>query len=320
MVKVSIIVPIYNAEKYLHRCVDSLLAQDFSDYEILLIDDGSLDASSKICDDYAQKECKVKVFHQKNSGVAAARQLGIEQAQGEYTIHVDADDWVDAAMLKELWSKVEDTKADMVICDYFEEYQNGTKRIIQKCEYSNKSELIRALFQQLHGSCWNKLVRRACYNEVGIKFDTMVSYCEDLLFNVSVIQTGIKVIYLPMAFYHYDQYSNGTSLVKGMSIKKLMSRIQVIKSLEHILKEDLSMYEDLLFLKKAKVKDDVFFGNYYSKELFIELFREINHQYIANYRFPKDKRPLQNAVCLALSGYYGLAQALFKLYKWIRRA
>lgn len=94
MVKVSIIVPIYNAEKYLHRCVDSLLAQDFSDYEILLIDDGSLDASSKICDDYAQKECKVKVFHQKNSGVAAARQLGIEQAQGEYTIHVDADDWV----------------------------------------------------------------------------------------------------------------------------------------------------------------------------------------------------------------------------------
>ena len=76
----------------------------------------------------------------------------------------------------------------------------------------------------------------------------------------------------------------------------------------------------ILFLKKAKVKDDVFFGNYYSKELFIELFREINHQYIANYRFPKDKRPLQSAVCLALSGYYGLAQALFKLYKWIRRA
>lgn len=139
MVKVSIIVPIYNAEKYLHRCVDSLLAQDFSDYEILLIDDGSLDASSKICDDYAQKECKVKVFHQKNSGVAAARQLGIEQAQGEYTIHVDADDWVDAAMLKELWSKAEDTKADMVICDYFEEYQNKTKRILQNCDYLKKA-------------------------------------------------------------------------------------------------------------------------------------------------------------------------------------
>lgn len=320
MVKVSVIVPVYNAEHYLQRCVDSLLSQTLQDIEIILVDDGSTDASGAMCDGYALKDPKVKVYHQSNCGVAAARQKGIEVAQGEYTIHADADDWVDKSMLQELWEKAQCSEADMVICDYFEEYEKESKYITQKAEFKSTSELIRALFQQLHGSCCNKLVKRACYNNAKIRFNHCVNYCEDLLFNIELISTGIKVVYLPKAFYHYDQYSNQASLVKGISLKKINSRIQVVQRLEQILNKDLQLYQDLLYHKKAIIKDDVFFGDYLDSTDFIHLFEEINTEYIHHHLFPKDKRPLQNAVSLALKGHYSIAQKLFKIYKWIRKA
>lgn len=105
MPKVSIIVPVYKAEGYLHRCVDSILAQTFTDWELLLIDDGSPDRSGEICDEYAQKDSRVRVIHKENGGVSSARQRGQDEACGEYTIHVDPDDWVEPTMLEELYQK-----------------------------------------------------------------------------------------------------------------------------------------------------------------------------------------------------------------------
>ncbi len=100
---VSVIVPVYKAENYLCHCVDSLLAQTFPDFEILLIDDGSPDHSGDICDEYARKDSRVRVFHKENEGVSSTRQCGIDNAKGEYTIHADPDDWVEPDMLDELY-------------------------------------------------------------------------------------------------------------------------------------------------------------------------------------------------------------------------
>ena len=105
--KVSVIVPIYKAEAYLNKCVDSLLVQTLKDFELLLIDDGSPDNSGEICDRYAQKDSRVRVFHKENGGVSSARQCGIDNAYGEYTIHTDPDDWVESTMLEELYEKFE---------------------------------------------------------------------------------------------------------------------------------------------------------------------------------------------------------------------
>ena len=102
---VSIIVPIYNAEKYIHECIDSLLAQTYTNIEVILVDDGSIDNCGKICDDYASKDKRVKVIHQKNGGVSVARQTGILHATGEYSIHADPDDWVEPNMIGELVAK-----------------------------------------------------------------------------------------------------------------------------------------------------------------------------------------------------------------------
>ena len=124
---ISVIVPIYNAEKTLRKCVDSLLAQTFQDYEILLIDDGSPDQCGAICDEYAKLDSRVRVIHQENQGVSAARQCGMDNAQGEYTIHADPDDWVEPEMLEELYKKAKEDDAYMVICDFYENTYKGQK-------------------------------------------------------------------------------------------------------------------------------------------------------------------------------------------------
>lgn len=210
---ISIIVPVYKAESYLHRCVDSLLAQTFPDFEILLIDDGSPDRSGQICDEYALQDERVRVIHKSNGGVASARQCGLENAQGEYIIHADPDDWVEPKMLDLLYAKAKDEDADMVICDYYIEREG--KRIFVKQQPSdlNSETVLRELFQHLHGSCWNKLVRRRCFNEYDISFSQDLSYCEDLLVCCKLLLHNIRVAYLNQAFYHYVQCENENSLV-----------------------------------------------------------------------------------------------------------
>lgn len=119
MPKVSVIVPVYKAEGYLHRCVDSILAQTFIDWELLLIDDGSPDRSGEICDEYAQKDSRVRVIHKENGGVSSARQRGLDESVGEYTIHADPDDWVEPTMLAEMYQKAKHEDADIVMTDFF---------------------------------------------------------------------------------------------------------------------------------------------------------------------------------------------------------
>ena len=110
---ISVIVPVYNAEKYLHRCIDSVLAQTYTDFELLLIDDGSKDQSGEICDEYAQKDARVRVFHQENGGVSSARNLGLDNAKGEWVTFVDSDDWAKPYYIEHLVASIDG--ADLVV-------------------------------------------------------------------------------------------------------------------------------------------------------------------------------------------------------------
>ena len=235
-IKVSVIVPVYKAEAYLERCVDSLLAQTFRDFEILLIDDGSPDRSGEICDMYARKDDRVRVFHQKNSGVSMARQKGLDEARGEYVIHADPDDWVEPDMLEELYAKAKEEDADIVICDFYANYPGRQIYSSQRPSSLRHEAVLCDLFQQLHGSCWNKLVRRVCYNKFQIKFPVGVSYCEDLLTNATLLSHDIKVAYLPKAFYHYDQYSNTDSIVRNYPRERFDEDVRLANLLAAALK------------------------------------------------------------------------------------
>lgn len=238
---VSIIVPVYKAEKYIHRCVDSLLAQTFADFEVILVDDGSPDNSGKICDEYASIDSRVKVFHKENGGVSSARQYGLDNATGEYVIHADPDDWVEQDMLGSLYNCAVSQNADMVICDFF--VNQGEQQIYRKQQPSmlEHNTVLRELFQQLHGSCWNKLVRRVCFSNFNVRFPKNFSFCEDLYVNASLLVHDITVSYLPKAFYHYVLGVNDNSIVGKYNLRIQQEDFSLFSSINELLKNNASI-------------------------------------------------------------------------------
>lgn len=180
---ISVIVPVYNAEKYLHRCIDSILAQTYSDFELLLIDDGSKDSSGKICDEYAQKDSRVRVFHKENGGVSSARNLGLDNAKGEWITFCDADDYVTFDWLA-TFSDAISKAVDLGIQGYY--IIDGDKTIkkellpCQGCFIDDKRGLIVSLMcQGVYGYLWVKLFRRQIIEENHIRFDTSSTFRED---------------------------------------------------------------------------------------------------------------------------------------------
>lgn len=232
--KVSVIVPVYNAEKYLRRSLDSLKFQTLQEFEVILIDDGSKDFSSDICDEYVDSDCRFSVIHKQNEGVSAARQEGLDAAKGEYVIHVDSDDWVEPTMLEELYTKVISENADIVICDYFN--NSGPKQTVcnQRPSSLGPKQILQELFQQLHGSCCNKLARRACYKQYGIQFPCGINYCEDLLTWVQFLShEEVKVAYLNKAFYHYCD--NPESITRSYQRSQYETRCKFVQLLAEVL-------------------------------------------------------------------------------------
>lgn len=130
MKKVSIVVPVYNVEKYMKRCLDSILAQTYTNLEIILVDDGSTDSSGEICDTYAEKDNRVVVIHKDNGGLSDARNVGIEKATGEYIAFIDSDDYIDLSMVQVMVEKLEATSSDIVLCNY--EYVDEDGRLIDE--------------------------------------------------------------------------------------------------------------------------------------------------------------------------------------------
>ena len=236
--KVSVIVPVYKAEKYLRKCVDSLLAQTFKDFEVLLVDDGSPDGSGVICDEYAKKDPRVRVFHKENGGVSSARQCGLDHARGEYTIHADPDDWVEPNMLEELYAKAKAEDADMVICDYYVNDRRGQRYVKQRPSALDHETVLRELFQQLHGSCWNKLVRRACYREYNVSFPLEFSFCEDLYTNTALLKHNkMRISYVSQAFYHYEQQVNINSLYRTYTISTFNQDVKLTEAFKCLLSD-----------------------------------------------------------------------------------
>lgn len=319
--KVSVIIPVYNAEKYLFRSVDSLLAQTLQDFEVLLIDDGSPDKSGEICDEYAKKDTRVRVFHKENGGVSSARQYGMNNARGEYTIHVDPDDWVEPNMLEELYAKAKEEDADMVICDYYEEYPKWKKTIYkqQKPSALDHNTVLKELFQQLYGSCWNKLVKRACYNKYDINYPSELTLCEDLYVNISLLIYDIKVTYLPKAFYHYDRNINANSITRHPRMESLKSYLFLISSIEKKLGNN-NLSEELYKLKcNAKILS---FHLNVPREMFINTFAEINDKFVNEHgRFSlkgiNATRFVNMLIAWDIQGHKILVKVLYRAYLFL---
>ena len=255
LIKISVIVPIYNAEKYLHRCIDSILSQSFKDFEVLLIDDGSTDNSGKICNNYAAKDARIRVFHKKNGGVSTARELGVQQAKGEYSIHVDADDWIECHMLEKMYRKAKQEQLDMLIADFYHDDKGKSIYIKQSGLSTYPDSVLKDILQnKLFGSLWHKLIRHNLYKEKNIHFIENINYCEDVLVLVQLLQQPIKIGFLNEAFYHYNS-SNSNSITRNYKLDTYYMRKQYVT----ILMELLPMtYEPFIMQVATLVKKEAF--------------------------------------------------------------
>lgn len=226
--KVSIVVPVYKVEEYIDRCLDSLLNQTLKDIEIILVDDGSPDNCPKICDEYAQKDARVRVVHKQNEGLGYARNSGMEVAVGEYIAFVDSDDFVDIRMFEELYSTAKKSNSDIVLCGYKRIKKNkciGQYHDVDVPELKHGKECLSILkgmigetpeyrhydFAVWHGIYKNDLIRRN-----NIKFCSEREYIsEDVVFHLSIIPFCDKICILPDRFYNYCLNSNSLTTKYG---------------------------------------------------------------------------------------------------------
>lgn len=222
---VSIIVPVYNAEKTIRRCVESILSQDFRDFELLLIDDGSQDASGELCDAFARQDERVQVFHKKNGGVSAARNLGLSQAQGVYLQFLDSDDWITADATTMLVRTAREHQCDLVISDFYRVVGDRVshKGDIQEDVVLSREEYAAHMMERpadfYYGVLWNKLYRREIVERHHLRMNPEISWCEDFMFNLEYIRYAQRFYALQVPIYYYVK-TKGSLASQYLSIPK----------------------------------------------------------------------------------------------------
>lgn len=203
---VSIIVPVYKVEKYLDRCVQSIVSQTYKDLEIILVDDGSPDHCPAMCDAWVAKDDRVQVIHKENGGLSSARNAGLEIATGAFLQFTDSDDWLEPEMIAYLVDLAERSEADVVRCGYFESYETDEPDHSigeSRCMHPNAANQIIDLMNDgyLSGVVWNKLYRRVVVGDV--RYDSADGCSEDIMYNFRVLSKTQKVVYGDKPLYHY---------------------------------------------------------------------------------------------------------------------
>lgn len=217
----SIIIPVYNKEAYLEKCIESIVVQDTGNYEVLLINDGSKDKSGEICDNYSKRHSQIKVFHQKNQGVSAARNTGLNNASGEWIMFVDADDWVEPWILEDLDSQLKSLQAvDLIRC-----YPNkiNLKGVASSPDlpdqvvlYKRDDFLKRGLLPGLVSSV---IVTKKLVDKYNLRFNNDLGFQEDSEFNFRCVINSERILLYNKAFYNY--FVNDDSTTSNLNFKKI---------------------------------------------------------------------------------------------------
>ena len=234
---VSIIVPIFNKENTIIRCVDSIINQTYSNIEILLIDDGSTDSTPIIYKTLEEKDSRIRVFRQPNSGPGSARNLGIDKSNGEYLVFVDADDYLNNQMIEGLYQCAKCNSVDLVICGYCS--INGEGKVISKTFEEtgrcDESRLLKILakwnINPLVGAPWNKLYKRSVIIDNHIRFPIHQTWAEDLQYNLYVYRNKPNIYILDSCLYYYTIGESSLTSENNSSKEKLLMMLPAVKGL-----------------------------------------------------------------------------------------
>lgn len=260
-IKISVIVPVYNTEKYLQRCLKSIIEQNLEEIEIIIINDKSTDNSLKIIIEYMKLDSRIILINkEKNEGLSNARNNGIEIARGKYIVHIDSDDWIEQNYFKDLYETAMINHADIIISDYFKDFDDG--RIFYKIDQNKnkkieKIQAIENIFIKNYPCIWSKLIKRELYIKNNIIHPSGISLGEDLAVVPKLFYYSDKIIKLNKAYLHYIQHNN--SITKKKNLKKIFDIYSVLKELE-------KFFED----------KNIFLGNEFK-------FFQLNNLYFSEY-------------------------------------
>lgn len=232
---ISIVVPVYNIAEYLSECIESIMSQTYRNIEIIIVDDGSTDGTSELCDELSLQDSRIVVIHQTNGGVSSARNCGIDTARGQYITFIDGDDWVEKNYIEVLYNSIKKGDADISAVGFIYQYPNGEEKILNITE---KSVLIRAT-EALNQVCdpirpWvgyacGKLVRKDILKNNGIRFDTSVKICEDSLFWCTVFEQSETVVKNKEAMYNYRIRETSATRSASKSLTLMRTRISAFE-------------------------------------------------------------------------------------------
>ena len=259
MTEISIIVPVYKAEKYLNRCIDSLLAQTYTDFELILVDDGSPDKSGKICDDYAAKDSRIKVIHKENAGVSAARNSGLDASGGKYIMFCDSDDSVEPDFLELMHTAAEKDGADVAVSGFemlFDEKKEKNKNVLypgtQLISVLSRSGLCDLLDNNLFFSLWNKIYKSEIIKENGLRMNENMKFSEDFHFNLEYfikINGNIAVVRKPLYHYEVRNENSATKKYKENLWPITLTTFSLMKTLYGSLEDSSSEYRTRMYTR-----------------------------------------------------------------------
>lgn len=267
--KLSIIVPIYNVEKYLKKCLDSILSQTFSDFELILIDDGSPDKCGQIIDEYAQKDKRIIAIHQKNQGVSAARNAGLRVSKGKYVGFIDPDDYIDADMYCKMIESAEKNDSEIVCCNFCKINDSGELLYVEHnlTETMNRDEFLFHLFdipRTVGGSICNKIFLK---KNIHMNFDEELTICEDWWFLFNYLLYISKASYIDDGLYYIVSRANSaTHTILHKNLKQIEVRRKALDLMpKKVLKAAEADFLDSCYYLRNQIKGD------YDEKTFINL-------------------------------------------------
>ena len=269
MKKVSIIVPVYNAQNSIGRCIESILNQDYENIELIAVNDGSKDNSGKILDEYAAKDSRMIVIHKTNSGVSDTRNIAIARASGTYLQFLDADDYIPVDSTKSMVRALEENNVDLVVSDFYRVVKDNLSlkgsivndKILTRNEYA--SLMAESPSDYYYGVLWNKLYKASIIKDNAMVMDKDLSFCEDFIFNLEYLMHCSSIYPLQVPVYYYVK-TEGSLVSKNISLSKLYNaKTNVFKYYDSFFKEILSEKEyarDRLLITKYLISvasDDI---------------------------------------------------------------
>lgn len=308
MPAVSVIVPIYNVEKYLERCLDSILTQSFENFELILVDDGSTDLSGAICDEYAEKDSRIIIFHTQNSGVSSARNLGIGAAKGNYIMFCDGDDCVHPQWIETLYRAAERNPNNLCACNVL----RGETPSFEGQESAEVFRLISyfELFKNGNSAFTvNKIYKKSLLQQFGILFNPAVAISEDVLFNTEYIEHCNGIVYTDLPLYYY--FCNPKSASHTTRFLQLQEHLLPFSCrLPLIASEDIPSFCDIwlfYFIRLSRATFDKGNSMSFSQKMQYNqrLITSDEFQYCVLHATGKDENPIVLKI-LRLRNYYFL--------------